>query len=72
MKTNSIGNCWQGEYDQSDLPDVIILLKVIAYFAKKMITKYITKYSSNCKVCIPLGAVVQCGCSVPVGRVSDS
>jgi len=23
-----------------------------AYFAKKMITKYITKYSSNCKVCM--------------------
>ena len=23
-----------------------------AYFAEKMITKYITKYSSNCKVCM--------------------
>jgi len=35
------------------LPDVIILLKLLsAYFVeKKMITKYIAKYSSNCKVC---------------------
>jgi len=32
------------EYDQSDLPDVIILLKVVvSLFCIKMITKYITK-----------------------------
>jgi len=25
---------------------------LLAYFAEKKITKYITKYSSNCKVCM--------------------
>ena len=28
------------------------LILLSAYFAFKMITKYITKYSSNCKVCM--------------------
>ena len=40
----------QDGYDQSDLPDVIILMKVIvSLFCIKMIIKYITKYSNNCK-----------------------
>jgi len=41
----------QDGYDQSYLTDVIILFKVIvSLFCKKMITKNITKYSSNCNV----------------------
>ena len=43
----------QDGYDQSDLPDVIILLKVIvSLFCIKIITKYITENTSNCKVCV--------------------
>ena len=43
---------WQCGCDQSDLPDVIIQQKVMsAYFAEKMITKYVTKKSNNCAKC---------------------